>query len=245
MISIIIPALNEEKYLPLLLASIKNQGFKDYEIILADAGSKDKTLEIAKKYGCRITAGGLPGRGRNLGAKIAKGELLFFADADVVLPDNFFKKSLAEFNARNLDVASFCIIPLPGGPVASFFLNIFYNQPIVMMENSLPHAAMGIFAKKDIFEKIKGFDEDVKLAEDMDMARRAKRLLKAKFGIIKSTEIFVSDRRFRTDGWIRTGIKFFLCELHLIFLGPPKTDIFKYKFDHHKGKNETKINPQT
>ena len=52
MISIIIPTLNEEKYLPLLLASIKEQSFdaaqdKDYEIIIADAGSKDKTLKIA------------------------------------------------------------------------------------------------------------------------------------------------------------------------------------------------------
>ena len=78
--SLIIPCLNEEKYLPLLLDSIKKQNFKDYEIIIADAGSKDKTLEIAKKYDCRIIPGGLPAKGRNEGAKIAKGELLFFCD---------------------------------------------------------------------------------------------------------------------------------------------------------------------
>ena len=48
MISIIVPALNEENYLPRLLDSLEKQNTKDYEIILADAGSKDITIEIAK-----------------------------------------------------------------------------------------------------------------------------------------------------------------------------------------------------
>jgi glycosyltransferase involved in cell wall biosynthesis len=248
MLSIIIPALNEEKYLPLLLDSIKRQDFSaeggsasggnDYEIILADAGSKDKTLEIARKYGCIIAPGGLPGRGRNQGAKIARGELLFFCDADAVLPDNFFEKALAEFKGRNLELASFCLIPLPISRISSFFLNIFYNQPIILLENALPHAAMGIFIKKELFEKSGGFDEDVKLAEDHYLARRAIKLFKAKFGIIKSTKIFVSDRRFKKDGWISVGIRYLLCELHLIFIGPVKSDIFKYKLGHYKERTK-------
>lgn len=246
MLSIIIPTLNEEKYLPLLLESIKKQAFGapsgSYEIILADAGSTDKTIEVAKKYGCIITLGGLPGRGRNLGAKIAKGELLFFIDADVVLPDNFFKKSLKEFEGRNLELASFCLIPIPRNRISSFFLNIFYNQPIILLENALPHAAMGILIKKEIFEKAGGFDEDVKLAEDHYLARRAVKLFKARFGIIKSTEIFISDRRFKTDGWVSVGIRYLLCELHLIFIGPVKSDIFNYKFNHYESKNRAKNN---
>jgi hypothetical protein len=95
--------------------------------------------------------------------------------------------------------------------------------------------------KKNLFEKLGGFDEDVKLAEDHYLARRAKKLFKARFGIIKSTEIFISDRRFKTDGWISVGIRYLLCELHMIFLGPVKSNIFKYKFGHHiKDKSETK-----
>ena len=82
MLSIIIPALNEENYLPLLLESIKKQDFKDYEIIVADAGPKDKTVQIAKNYGCKIAPGGLPAKGRNQGAKIAQGDLLLFITAD-------------------------------------------------------------------------------------------------------------------------------------------------------------------
>lgn len=233
MLSIIIPSLNEEEYLPWLFSSIKKQKFSDYEIILADAGSKDKTLQIAKKYRCKIIPGGLPAKGRNEGAKVAKGEDLLFLDADTVLPENFFEKALKEFNERGLELASFCLIPLPKNKITSFLLNIFYNQPIVLLESALPHAATGILMKKEMFTKTGGFDEDVKLAEDHYLARRAIKVFKAKFGIIKSTEIFVSDRRFKTDGWISVAVRYFLCELHLIFIGPVRSDIFKYKFNHY------------
>lgn len=236
MISIIIPTLNEEKYLPLLLESIKKQKFFDYEIILADAGSQDKTLEIAKKYNCIIIKGGLPAKGRNEGAKIAKGEILFFLDADTVLPERFFEKSLDEFQKRNLELASFCLVPLPNNRFSAFLVDIFYNQPIILLETALPHAATGILVKKYLFEKLGGFDEDVKLAEDHDLARRAKNIFGARLGIIRSTEIFVSDRRFKTDGWLSTGIRYLLCELHLIFIGPVKSDIFNYKFNHYDDK---------
>jgi len=67
-VSIIIPALNEEKTLPVLLDSIKAQDFSDYEVIVADANSKDRTREIAAEYGCRVVDGGLPAVGRNAGA---------------------------------------------------------------------------------------------------------------------------------------------------------------------------------
>jgi len=238
MLSIIIPSLNEEEYLPLLLKSVKDQDFKDYEIILADAGSTDKTLDIAKEYGCIVIPGGLPAKGRNEGAKVAKGDLFFFIDSDAVLPENFFEKALAEFEGRNLELASFCLVPLPKTKLSSFLLNVFYNQPIVLMESALPHAAMGILAKRELFEKLGGYDEDVKLAEDHYLARRAQKLFKAKLGIIKSTEIFVSDRRFKTDGWFSVGIRYFLCEMHMIFIGPVRSDIFNYKFNLYKEKDK-------
>ena len=96
MISIIIPALNEENYLPRLLGSLEKQNLKDYEIILADAGSKDRTIEIAKKYGCKVVPGGLPAKGRNEGAKAARGDLFLFLDSDLVLPEGFLDAFLQE-----------------------------------------------------------------------------------------------------------------------------------------------------
>ena len=53
-LSIIIPTYNEEEYLPVLLESIKQQDFSDYEIIVADADSKDNTVKIAEEYGCIV-----------------------------------------------------------------------------------------------------------------------------------------------------------------------------------------------
>ena len=77
-LSIITPTLNEEKFLLVLLESIKNQSFNDLEIIVADAGSRDKTMEMAKSFGCQIVKGGLPAKGRNEGAKIAKAICFYF-----------------------------------------------------------------------------------------------------------------------------------------------------------------------
>lgn len=76
--SIVIPTYNEEEYLPKLLESIKMQSYDDYEIIVADANSNDRTREIAEEYGCIVVEGGLPAVGRNNGAKVAKGEIILF-----------------------------------------------------------------------------------------------------------------------------------------------------------------------
>jgi len=226
-LSIIIPTFNEEKYLPLLLESIKRQKFSDYEIIVADAGSKDKTKEIAREYNCKIISGGLPAKGRNNGARASQGNLLLFLDADVILPQSFFEKSLNEFKKRKLKIASFFLMPQEKSKLARFFFKLFYNLPILVMEKILAHAAMGILIDKGVFEKIQGFDESIKLAEDHDLARRAKKI--GKYGILRSSKIFVSIRRFKKEGWLKTYLKFFLCELHMIFIGPVRSDIFKYK----------------
>jgi glycosyltransferase involved in cell wall biosynthesis len=236
MLSIIIPTLNEEKYLPLLLQSIKKQNMSDYEIIIADAGSTDATLAIAQDFGCIITKGGLPARGRNNGAKVARGDILFFLDADTTLPSNFLVKSLQEFKRRRLDFASFCLKPQPYNKLSNFLLDTFYNKMIVQLEHILPHGAVGILSKKELFEELHGYDETIKLAEDHDLARRAEK--KGRFGIIRSARVLVSDRRWRQDGWLTVTTKYILCELHMVLIGPVKSDIFNYKFNHYNSKSK-------
>ena len=110
-LSIVIPTLNEEKYLSFLLGSIKKQNFQDFEVIVADANSEDKTIEVAKKENCKIVLSGgrLPAKEKNKGALSAKGDVILFLDADIVLPDNFLRDSLREFKKRNLDIASFSL----------------------------------------------------------------------------------------------------------------------------------------
>jgi len=105
MLSVIIPALNEEKFLPLALSSILTPDFKG-EVIVANARSNDRTAEIARRYNCKLAEGGIQAKGRNAGAKIAAGEILLFTDADVQLPAGFLPAALAEFSRRGLDIAT-------------------------------------------------------------------------------------------------------------------------------------------
>ena len=229
MISIIIPALNEEKYIGKILKSIKEQGRDDVEIIVADAGSEDKTREIAQQYGCKIVDGGLPAVGRNAGAKVAKGDILIFADADVVFPGDFFEKGLFEFEERKLGIAS-VLLDLEGRSY-QLRMDIFYNIPILLLEKILPHGAMTIIVRRKIFDKVGGFDESVMFAEDLYFVRQAAK--EGKFGLLRSVRILTFPRRYLKDGVFPTYVKFLLVELYMFFLGPVRSDIFRYRFDHY------------
>lgn len=239
MLSIIIPTLNEEKELPKLLESIKKQDFKDYEIIVADAGSQDRTVEIANRYGCLVVSGGMPSKARNSGAKRAKGDLLLFIDADVVLKSNSLKKLLDEFEKRKLKIASFYLKPKTRNIIIKLLFSFFYNSFIFLVEKILAHGAMAILIERELFERLKGFDEEITLSEDHDLARRAEKL--GKFGILRTSKILVSDRRFKKDGLFKTCFRYFACELHTVFIGPVKSDIFKYRFNHYSQKKNDKV----
>ncbi len=232
MISIIIPALNEEKYLPRLLQSIKKQEFKgDLEIIVADADSKDKTRDIAQEFGCKVVQGGLPGKARNEGAKIAKGDVLLFIDADIVLPKIFFDKILKEFEDNRFDIATFIIFPNKRR-----ILYIIFFRILNFTTKLVPLAYTGtILIKADIHKKIDGFNEDIKFAEDHDYLWRARFF--GKHGIIKGIRIYSSTRRFEKDGIIRTSIKYIFAGIHILIFGPIKTNIFNYKFNHYDNDN--------
>lgn len=232
-LSIIIPALNEEKYLPLLLKCLQRERFLIKEIIVADAGSIDKTISIAKSFNCRVVEGGLPSVGRNNGAKNAEGDLFLFLDADITLSERFLFNALSEFQEKNLDIASFPIYPQKNNIFFNrFTFNFFYNWPQRYLRKIFPLGAMGILVKKEIFEKIKGFDPDIRLSEDHCFVQSASKI--GKFAPIKSAEIYMSQRRFKKDGYFLTILKYLLCGFHMVILGPVKTDIFKYKFNHYQ-----------
>ncbi len=240
MLSIIIPTLNEQDYLPLLLTEIKKQDFEDYEIIVADANSSDDTVEIAESFGCKITEGGLPAKGRNNGAKIASGDLFLFIDADVLsLPTGFLNKLVEKFKSRNLDVASFSIYP-QGNIVDRIFYTL-YNFWAGLSQGFLPHATNVILVKKGIHQAINGFNERVMLAEDHDYVRRAKKY--GKFGFINIKSVLVSARRFERDGRFITYLRYVLAGFWMLVFGSIKSDIFKYRFNYSlKIKNKISYN---
>jgi len=229
MLSIIIPTKNEEKLLPLLLQSIKNQDIKYHEIIVADGGSTDRTCDIASNCGCEVVLGESPAKARNNGAKAASGDLLLFLDADVVLDGNL-SVALDEFERRRLDVAS-CCLTLRKSRVGTFLCKIVYNLPIRLLERTLPHGDDFILARKAMHEMIDGFDEEVRIAEVHDYVRRAAKF--GSFGLLRSMKISTSARRYEISGVLRVGLAFIALEMHMVLVGPVKYDFFLFKFDDY------------
>jgi glycosyltransferase involved in cell wall biosynthesis len=228
-VSIIIPAKNEEKYLPVLLDSIKKQSAKPAEIIVADGSSTDNTVKIAKSFGCKIVDGGRhPGIGRNNAAKAAKQPYLIFFDADVVLPEGFIENCMKEFVDRKLGVASCFLIPDSTNIFDNVGFNAF-NLFFYLMQNYVPFAhGVCIFARKDIHDKIGGFDENAVLAEDWDYSIRASKV--AKYRFLNLSKIHFSLRRFRKEGRFRLGMKYGYLFSYFLIKRKVKKYIINYEF---------------
>lgn len=238
-ISIIIPTLNEEKYLPRLLKSLQKQTQQPTEVIVADANSTDKTAQIAQKYGCLLVKGGSPSVGRNKGAKIASQKLLLFLDADVILDPNFLTDTVREFNKRKLDVAS-CYIVSQTNRQFDKFIVTWWNTYFKLLEKIYPHACgFCIFISHDLHNRIKGFRKDIVIGEDVNYIQRASK--KGKFRFLNSQKISISTRRFIKGGSLKTTLKLIAIEFHSIFIGNITKDIYKYDFGNYKDSPEEKF----
>lgn len=105
LISINIPTFNSEKTLKKTLDSIKEQTYKNYEIIIADHYSKDKTLEIARQYTKKIIND--PKKllhSRYLAFKQSKGQIIIFIDSDQILEKTLLERIVTAFNEGEYDM---------------------------------------------------------------------------------------------------------------------------------------------
>jgi glycosyltransferase EpsH len=117
LISVIVPVYNVEKYLPTCLNSILNQTFKNFELILVDDGSTDRSLEIIEEYARkdnRISVikqkNQYAGVARNNGLAIAKGKYVMFLDSDDFFAPNMLKclyKTAEKYNAQIVECGSY------------------------------------------------------------------------------------------------------------------------------------------
>lgn len=208
MLSIIIPTLNEENFLPRLIASIKKQSFSDYEIIISDGNSQDRTKNIALESGCRFivdTEQHSPAWQRNNGAAVARGDILLFLDADSVLQDGFLEKVMAEFIARNLCGAGFYFDFNPNKFSYKIFSCLDNFFCFLRQYFSPASVGAGIMAKKEAHDFIKGFDSEILLAEDFDYCNRLSK--RGKFRMIKSSRLLYSSRRIEKEGWFTVAYK--------------------------------------
>ncbi|MGC8856734.1 MAG: glycosyltransferase [Anaerolineae bacterium] len=239
-ISVIIPTLNEAKRLPSLLQALQAQTRSPDEIIVADAGSQDETVAIAHQAGARVTAGGRPAAGRNAGARVAQGDLLFFLDADVLPPPFFIETFLREFHRRRLDVAAPLIAPLE--PTAlNFLVCEITNLYLQVMEPIAPHApGFCLLARREIHERIGGFDETVLLAEDHRYAQMAAQI--GRFGMINTVKIPVSMRRLEKEGLVRLAFKYAYSEIYALSGRPIHNLPFTYEFGRFPERGRPLVN---
>lgn len=237
MISIIIPTYNEECYLPKLLQSIKDQNFTDYEIIVADAKSTDKTREIANSFGCQVVEGGSPAVGRNNGANIAKGEYLLFLDSDAILTEGYLESALNEFIENDLDIGITQLIPISDSKKDKL-LHDFANFFMKLVESIKPHGAgcYGILTKKSIHEEAGGFNECLDFGEDSDYIERIGKI--HSFKVLREPKLLISTRRLEKEGLKNLALIYAKSTLY-DFMGKKITaGELNYTFGHPQDKKK-------
>ena len=185
-----------------LLSDIRRQSLRPEEVIVVDAGSRDATVRIAELSSCTAVLHGEPpvARGRNLGGYAATGDLIFFLDADIRLPQNFFEEFVGEVERRRLDIACPRYLPYGTSPTIRA-IHAFWNALLKGLERTLPSGAGHCIAlRSKLFRESSGFDPSLKF-DDIELVRR---LAKGRrFGLV-DTNVLVSDRRYREQGILRT-----------------------------------------
>ncbi|MCW4007035.1 MAG: glycosyltransferase [Candidatus Bathyarchaeota archaeon] len=186
LVSVIIPTYREEETIEGCLKSVVNQRFDEgsIESIVVDSHSPDNTREVAKRSATKVLdlrARGV-GRARNAGAKAACGELLLFLDADTYLETDFVSQMYHDF----IDPKVVCVSGILKNlellkPLDRLFAVSHYNFTNKIADLT---ARLGFpmfpsvccAARKAVFDRVGGFDEDIACGEDITFSRKMGRM---------------------------------------------------------------------
>lgn len=221
--SLIIPVYEEEKLIEAQLLRFPAELRRKYnfELIVSDGGSLDKTVEIAKKYADKVVVHDNSYRqtiseGRNMGAKAAKGELFVFLNADSYPPNSeeFFKTIIDWYdNSKCLAVACY-VEAFPEETIFKDKLFYAFHNNYVAFLNSI---GMGMgrgecqIIRKGAFNEVNGYNPKIVAGEDFDLYRRIVKIGKIEFSY--KLKVLESPRRFRKYGYIRTVMQWTLNSL--------------------------------
>jgi glycosyltransferase involved in cell wall biosynthesis len=199
LISVVIPAHNEERYLPTTLEYLARQTYFPREVIVVANGCTDQTEAMAKDKCDRfiwLDSRSL-GLARNLGGKKARGELLVFLDADTLLEPHALETIAAEFGRQ------FAMGTLRGRPDSKSIPHwLLYGLKNFLHRTSMHLGSAGVIVCwKDYFRLVGGFDETLHVSEVNDFMKKMKRYGKYKF--IGSTSATTSMRRYQRMGTVR------------------------------------------
>lgn len=190
LVSVIIPTKNSARTLEKCLNSVKNQSYKDVELIVVDNNSTDNTKEIAKKYTNKVYNCG-PERSaqRNFGAKKSKGDLIYFVDSDFVLQREVIEKCVEKIS-ENFD--AIVVHNTPDSHVS--WIAWIRKFEVDMYKYDLTHSAARFF-KKGVFETVGGYNPKITAAEDYDIQNRLNRN-KYKTGFVEPEAIHLGEPKY-------------------------------------------------
>tara|TARA_B100000029_G_scaffold491281_1_gene551238 strand:+ start:54 stop:731 length:678 start_codon:yes stop_codon:yes gene_type:complete len=205
-ISIIVPTLNEARFLNETL--IKIQLLSPHELIISDGGSNDGTLKIAAKFTQHIIKGPA-GRAlqMNAGAQVATGDLLLFLHADSHIKPNSYQKMLDTMKNPKVIGGAFSLL-IESSKWALQIINQFANLRSKYLGRA--YGDQAFFVKKHIFQQMKGYTE-FPICEDLDFYKRLK-----VFGsvVLLKEVVLTSPRRWVNDGiWLTTIKNIFIATL--------------------------------
>ncbi|MEQ1656213.1 MAG: TIGR04283 family arsenosugar biosynthesis glycosyltransferase [Nitrospira sp.] len=214
MISVIIPAYNEEKALPATLRALLTQ-HGDFETIVVDGGSRDRTIEIARQSSAVQVMTASKGRAvqMNAGAKLATGEWLLFLHADTVLPDGAIQ--------RLLDLESDAAVQA-GGFMHQFSGDDWRLKAISFLDNfrcvrsRIIYGDQALFVRRTLFKQLGGFPNQP-ILEDVAFCER---LIKVTTPLVLSPPVVTDARKFLKMGVWRSFIRVLLIILHVEFRLP-------------------------
>lgn len=164
-VSVIVPAYNAAETLPYCLQAIRDNSFPDAEIIVVDDGSSDSTSHLAEKYGATVIHTGSrqgPAGARNQGVEHARGEILMFVDADVVIPESAIAKVVNRFENDPELAALFG--SYDESPSETNFLSQYRNLLHHYVHQNSSENAISFWAgcgaiRRSIFIEVGGFDK--------------------------------------------------------------------------------------
>lgn len=201
-ISVVVPAYNEEKYLPHCLHSLKKQDHQPDEIIVVNNNSTDKTEEIAKAFNVTVKREKKQGMifARNTGFNASTGDVIARCDADTLLPSDWIKKIHTIYQSSVVDALSGPIVFYEYGPQTSFFslMYVFVTRTVRLNKPILLGPNMAI--RKTAWEEIKNSVclDDKQVHEDIDLAIHLEK--KGKHIVFdQSLVVKISGRRLKTN----------------------------------------------
>ena len=177
MISIVIPAYNEELLLGATIAALRDAARvlqEPVEIIVADDGSTDRTAEIGREHGATVVSVTLRNIGatRNAGARAAGGDLLVFVDADTIVPPEVLLAAVTAVREGGAVGGGAAVKPESDDP--SWVRTVFRFASWLMRTLGFA-AGCFLFIRRDVFERVGGFDERYFASEEIHLSRAAKK----------------------------------------------------------------------